>query len=117
MDTNVEGLAIERDRLLNAVDHLVRSNEEIKACLQETGHDPELRQAVGENIVVIAKYKAKIQKIQEELRKSQGPLSHVLLPQTVTSDEPDLLEANTPSDFNIAEETQFEKSPEGGVWL
>lgn len=67
-----EGLLIERDRLLNAVLHLERSNGELKEFIKESGHDPDLRQAVGENIVVIAKYKGQIEQLEQEIRKGMG---------------------------------------------
>mmetsp|Transcript_52711 Transcript_52711/g.114984 ORF Transcript_52711/g.114984 Transcript_52711/m.114984 type:complete len:106 (+) Transcript_52711:355-672(+) len=38
--------------------HLQRSNTELEDHLRELGHDRELRQAIGENIVAIAKRRA-----------------------------------------------------------
>ena len=50
----------------NSIHHLKRSNLEIELELRESGNDPELRAAVGENIVAIAKREA----ILQDLRKS-----------------------------------------------
>merc|ERR1712070_1184543 len=52
--------------LENSIHHLKRSNLEIELELRESGNDPELRAAVGENIVAIAKREA----ILQDLRKS-----------------------------------------------
>ena len=38
--------------LQNQIHHLARSNAELEAYLHEHGHDPELRAAIGENIVI-----------------------------------------------------------------
>ena len=54
------------DELENQVAHLRRSNAELEAHLRENGHDSELRAAIGENIVAIAKRCA----IIEDLRKN-----------------------------------------------
>ncbi|GMH33015.1 hypothetical protein BSKO_00849 [Bryopsis sp. KO-2023] len=82
-----EGLFIERDRLLNAVTHLQRSNRDLQECLDESGNDPELRQALGENIVVIAKYKAKIEQIEQEIRKARGLPTEVPSLQAVPAED------------------------------
>merc|ERR1712070_571303 len=54
--------------LEHSISHLQRSNEELEAHMKEHGHDADLRSAIGENIVVIAKRKAMI----EDLRKQAG---------------------------------------------
>mmetsp|Transcript_13580 Transcript_13580/g.40458 ORF Transcript_13580/g.40458 Transcript_13580/m.40458 type:complete len:109 (-) Transcript_13580:24-350(-) len=55
-----------------AVEHLVRSNRELEAFLKETP-DPELREAVGENIVIIARKRAALQSLYEKREKQGGP--------------------------------------------
>ncbi|KAK9834638.1 hypothetical protein WJX74_006471 [Apatococcus lobatus] len=69
----------ERLRLLNAVNHLQQSN----AALEEESQsdpDPELRDAVRENVLVLAKYRTKVTEIEEELQllepASQGHAQH-----------------------------------------
>jgi septal ring factor EnvC (AmiA/AmiB activator) len=58
-------------RLENAVGHLVRSNTELKeAIARQEDEDGEFRSAIGENIVLIAKYRAKIARLKEEISKS-----------------------------------------------
>lgn len=52
--------------LENSVTHLVRSNKELEEYMAETGNDKELRAAIGENIVIIARRRA----ILEDLQKS-----------------------------------------------
>ena len=45
--------------LENQIHHLTRSNSEIKEILEKEGPDPDLRGAIGENIVAIARQSAK----------------------------------------------------------
>lgn len=57
-------LEIELDRLCNSLKHLERSNEELKAAMQEdvlAGRRPDqdFKQALQENIVTIAKHRAR----------------------------------------------------------
>jgi hypothetical protein len=56
-------LEIELDRLKNAVAQLVRSNEELREAYQQEDKDPEYKQALGENIVIIAKYRAQVRRL------------------------------------------------------
>eukprot|EP00210_Caulerpa_lentillifera_P002904 g2772.t1 len=72
-----EGLEIERERLKNAVFHLKRTNGELEEILKEEGHDPELRQAIGENIVIIAKYLGEIERLDQEIRKARGEIVNI----------------------------------------
>ena len=51
-----------------SIHHLQRSNVELEEFIKENGHDRDLRQAIGENITVIARRKA----ILEDLRKQSG---------------------------------------------
>lgn len=78
----VEGLSIERDRLENAVSYLLKSNKEMKEILTNEGPDRDLRDAIGENIVVIAKYRGQIERLNQEIRKSRGETVDVTLSQT-----------------------------------
>jgi hypothetical protein len=50
-------LEVERDRLANAVRHLEDANVHLTHALREVPGDLEFRQAIGENIVVLAKYR------------------------------------------------------------
>lgn len=61
-------IAEEEHRIL----HLVRSNKELEEHLKEVGHDPELREAVGENIVVIARKRAALQLLYDRRNKAQA---------------------------------------------
>jgi hypothetical protein len=66
----------ERSRLDNAVHHLVKSNNDLKEALS-TEMDRELKTALEENIVIIAKYRARIAAIDEELSLIKGtPVEH-----------------------------------------
>ena len=44
--------------LENQIAHLVRSNREMEEILKADGHDADLRTAIGENIVAIARRRA-----------------------------------------------------------
>lgn len=50
------------------ISHLVRSNQELEEFMSENGQEKELREAIGENIVTIAKRRA----IIADLRKQHG---------------------------------------------
>eukprot|EP00955_Chlamydomonas_euryale_P057797 356894-Chlamydomonas_euryale.AAC.8 len=64
-----ELLKEERRRLANSVQHLERSNCELKRELDEHGKDADLKDAVQENCVVIAKYRARVAALDEEIRR------------------------------------------------
>ena len=65
-------------RLENAVGHLARSNTELKeAIARQEDEDGEFRSAIGENIVLIAKYRAQIARLKEEMSKSASSLNNV----------------------------------------
>jgi len=70
-DSGSEPPMLERQiaEIENQIFHLNRSNQELEAHLKEHGHDPELRAAIGENIVSIAKRRA----ILEDLQKHRPP--------------------------------------------
>ena len=59
----------ENDRLIaqieHQIEHLVRSNAELEEHMREHGNDKELRTAVGENIVSIARRRAIIEDLQK----------------------------------------------------
>ena len=67
-------LEIERDRLHTALSHLQRSNQELHEALAESGPDREYKVAIEENIVVIAKYRARIAALDEEIRRLKGDM-------------------------------------------
>ena len=51
-------LEISIRELENQIAHLVRSNREMEEILKADGHDADLRTAIGENIVAIARRRA-----------------------------------------------------------
>ena len=71
-------LEMERDRVLRSAAKLEESNAELKAAIaageddDAAGGGRELRTAFGENIVVIAKYRARAAALEEEVRKARG---------------------------------------------
>lgn len=68
-------LEIDLDKLCNSLKHLERSNQELKQALQE-GPDPDLQIAFNENIVVIAKQRAHIAALRDEIMKLRGHTPH-----------------------------------------
>ncbi|KDD73006.1 hypothetical protein H632_c2636p0 [Helicosporidium sp. ATCC 50920] len=67
----VKLLKLDRDRLENAMSHLRRSNQELKAAMEAEGPDPDMRTAISENIVIIAKYAAQVEKLDQEIDQMQ----------------------------------------------
>lgn len=65
----------EIDRLKNSVHHLERSNKELQAELLANGRDEDYQTAIGENIVLLAKQKARIVSLEEELSAVEGGMS------------------------------------------
>ncbi|KAK9838582.1 hypothetical protein WJX84_006321 [Apatococcus fuscideae] len=65
-EDTVDSLRRERARLLNAIDHLLRSNAVLENELRSQS-DSDLRDAVGENAVVIAKYRTKVAELEDEI--------------------------------------------------
>ncbi|GBG71040.1 hypothetical protein CBR_g8339 [Chara braunii] len=70
--TAVELLEIEKNRLENAVKHLLRSNEELAEALQSSP-DPDFEQAIDENRKVVDEMREKIARLEEELHDLRGP--------------------------------------------
>lgn len=64
----LEQLEAEKARLKNSVGHLERSIGELKEAISEHGdEDREFKKAIEENIVVIAKNRARIELLDEEI--------------------------------------------------
>eukprot|EP01024_Parvocaulis_polyphysoides_P021419 TRINITY_DN20132_c0_g1_i1.p3 TRINITY_DN20132_c0_g1~~TRINITY_DN20132_c0_g1_i1.p3 ORF type:complete len:126 (-),score=27.22 TRINITY_DN20132_c0_g1_i1:163-540(-) len=68
----VELLEKERQDLLTALEHLERSNKELKEILIEEGPEVEYKEAIGDNIVAIAKKRSRLAYIEKELGIIQG---------------------------------------------
>ena len=67
-DAFIDELQGEKLRLENAVEHLQRSIVELQQVIAEDGDpDREFKLAIEENIVVIAKYKARIERLDKEI--------------------------------------------------
>ena len=64
-------LEIERDRLLCSVQHLERSVKELKEALKEDP-DPEYKTAISENLVAIAKQRARVACLEDEIKRAKG---------------------------------------------
>ena len=70
-------LEVERERVLRSAAKLEESNAELKAAIargEDDGADDhgELRAAFGENIVIIAKHRARAAALEEEVRRAKG---------------------------------------------
>ncbi len=64
----VEQLEGDKSKLENSVVHLQRSINELKDAIASEGdEDREFKKAIEENIVVIARYKAKIERLDQEI--------------------------------------------------
>lgn len=83
-------LEIERDRLLCSLQHLERSVKELKQALIEHP-DPEYKTAISENLVVIAKQRARVQSLEDEIRRAKGmkgDISHAQVAAVPVQDTP-----------------------------
>jgi chromosome segregation ATPase len=70
VNTLLEQLEGDKARLENAVVHLQRSINELKSAIASEGdEDREFKKAIEENIVVIAKYTAKIERLDKEIKE------------------------------------------------
>jgi TolA-binding protein len=49
------------------VEHLVRSNRELEEFMRESGEQKELREAIGENIVTIARRRAILEDLYQQI--------------------------------------------------
>jgi hypothetical protein len=85
-------LEIERDRLLGSILHLERSVDELKAAIAEEGPDQNYRDAINENVVVIAKYKARVAALEDEILKVKSG-STALLSAVPVVDEDNMQQA------------------------
>lgn len=104
-------LEMERERLSVSLEHLERSNAELKEAIQSEGdEDGEYRHAIGENIVVIAKYRARRAQVEHEIAEFT-----VAVPAEIDAKAPDGDETMTD-----AADTSGFKRPNGaseGVYL
>lgn len=64
-------MEIERDRLLCSLQHLERSVKELKQAIAEDP-DPEYKAAISEDLVVIAKQRARVQCLEDEIKRAKG---------------------------------------------
>lgn len=116
-------IAEEIRRLENAVGHLERSNTELKdAITRQEDDDGEFRLAVGENIVLIAKYRARIARLKEELSKSTSNVTTDGQECQLDGDEMDILpdinnNCSISSDMNARNGSQPGQGLEGGMYL
>lgn len=81
----VQALEAERNRLQNAVTHLLRSNDELSAEQRGGDTDPELGLALTENESVIDKYRQQIQQIEDELSQQEHYQVHSQAGSNLTS--------------------------------
>lgn len=65
-------LEAERDRLLRSIAKLEASNVELRAAIEGGDTDPVLRESIGENIVLLAKQKARASALADEVARLGG---------------------------------------------
>ena len=53
--------------LENSIHHLVRSNKELDEYMAENGFDKELKVAIGENVVIIARRRAIVEELEKQI--------------------------------------------------
>lgn len=119
-----EALRDELSRVQNNLHHLQRSNAELKEALQTDGPDPDFKLAIEENIVLIAKLRARAEALEKEIHKIEES-THGSAAEMMMSDEPAGREAAAAAASNSREadthademQTDPEETRETGAWL
>jgi hypothetical protein len=113
-----EVLKAELIHLRNAIAHLEKSIAELKLALATEGPDPEYTQAINENIMVLAKQRARQATLEEEIAKVEGAGSSSMhaAQQTVASSMQIQQAAGPPSMQQTAHESEGAPANEG-AWL
>jgi hypothetical protein len=62
----------EVQKLEHRAHHLMRSCKELQDEMATCGKDPDFKMAIEENIVLIAKYRARIESLREEISSLEG---------------------------------------------
>ena len=121
----VEGLEIERNRLQHTIAHLQKTNRELEEYIQTEGHDKDMRDAIGENIVTIAKFRGQLDRLDQEIRKARGEVVDVTSSQRAAvpvKDDPKA-SANASPQLPYATDTENtghikrSTSDDGSLWL
>jgi prefoldin subunit 5 len=93
-DGHLHQLVQERDRLKNAIDHLHRSQAELAEAIRCEGDaDRTFKSALEENIVVIASYLAKVERLERDIDELRNGIQHLRRAQQV----PAARETSSPS--------------------
>eukprot|EP00878_Enallax_costatus_P010368 GHUV01010821.1.p3 GENE.GHUV01010821.1~~GHUV01010821.1.p3 ORF type:complete len:160 (+),score=41.87 GHUV01010821.1:1158-1637(+) len=77
-------LEMERDRLQGSLNHLERSVKELKAAIAEEGPDQDYKGAINENVVLIAKSRARIAALDDEIKRSKGLAGDISMSELAT---------------------------------
>ena len=72
MASQTSELEAERDRMLRSIAKLEASNVELRAAIDSGDTDPVLRESIGENIVLLAKQKARAAALADEVARLGG---------------------------------------------
>ena len=119
-----EGLEIERNRLEHTIAHLQKTNRELEEYIQAEGHDRDMRDAIGENIVTIAKFKGQLDRLDQEIRKARGEVVDVTSSQRTAVPVKDNLNASTnapplpyAADTENTGHIKRSTSGDGSLWL
>lgn len=97
VNTLLEQLEGDKFRLENSVVHLQRSISELKEAIASEGdEDREFKKAIEENIVVIARYKAKIERLDKEIEELKKGIQHLEGQVVVPVTDPPSVERDLP---------------------
>lgn len=105
-------LEIERDRLLCSLQHLERSVKELKEAFAEDP-DQEYKAAISENLVVIAKQRARVQCLEDEIKRAKGAkgdISHAQVVAVPVTEAPTAPPASHQQDTNTHNPPQQQHS-------
>jgi len=101
-------LEIERDRLLCSLQHLERSVKELKEAFAEDP-DQEYKAAISENLVVVAKQRARVQCLEDEIKRAKGAKGDISHAQVVAVP---VTEAPTAQQASHQQETNTHNPPQ-----
>lgn len=104
-DVAVQLLQQDHDSLANSVRHLERSIQELKDAIASSGPDKDFTEAIQDNIVTIARYRAKMAVLREQIAKMQQGVdlvNRVALTNRSTRDDPDRMGSAAASTHNHA---------------
>lgn len=105
--------------LQSQIEHLVRSNKEMEEFMSENGQQKELRDAIGENIVIIARRRAILEDLIEQAGGAPARASSMLTDSARVANDTETTTPERDGSISIPMNTtvEGELAPADGVFL